>query len=134
MLSALMKTKEQPVAKTAQTSDRSPLPIRRPAVSIDETDTAYILIADMPGVAAEQVEVNIDKGVLTLRGSAAPVRPDGYEPLYREYIEAAFERRFELPAEVDIDGINATTRHGRVQLTLPKVKAVQPRRITVMAG
>jgi HSP20 family molecular chaperone IbpA len=133
-----MKPVRNALAPAERTPERmaapAPRTVRRPAVRINESDQDYRIIADMPGVALEQVEITLEQGVLTLRGTAQETRPDNAEILLREYEPAMFERAFELPAEVDRDGIQASMRHGRLTVTVPKAKAAQPRRIAVTAA
>lgn len=142
MFKSLQKTGSDAAQKTGthavvtpqrlpQAQDREDAVLRRPAMRINETDTTFELVADMPGVTAETVEVTLERGVLTLRGTAPTIRPEQSEPLWREFAAGAFERSFELPAGIDPNGITATTRHGQVRLSLAKEKAVQPRRIAV---
>jgi HSP20 family protein len=106
---------------------------RVPAVSVHETDQALLLIADMPGVSADRVEVVVHQDVLTLKGSVHPDTHEGFRQLSGEYRAASFERSFTLPAEVDSTGVTANVKLGVVTVTLPKQKAVLPRRIAVQA-
>lgn len=134
MFGSLLK----PAANTSLVPERvdaaTPGPLRRPAVRIHESDTSYDLAADMPGVPSSAVEIIIDKGVLTLRGKSLAKVPLQGESLYREYESGTFERSFELPNSIDADGIHARSLHGQVLVTLPKMKAAQPRRIPVTSG
>lgn len=124
------KTTAPPVTAAADL-DR---PRRTPAVSVRETDEAILVDADLPGVKAEQVQISVNQGVLTLHGVVTdPVRT-GFSQLHREYEPADFHRTLTLPDNVDSGAISASTRHGVVTITLPKVKAAQPRRISVTAG
>lgn len=134
MFKSLMKPTSANVV-TPERLPQEPIPapaaLRRPAVRIAEHDAAFDLVADLPGVKADAVEVTIERGVLTLRGSAASRRPDQGEQLWSEFDAGIFERSFELPAGIDADHITATTSNGQVRLTLPKQKTAQPRRIAV---
>ncbi|HEX3132651.1 MAG TPA: Hsp20/alpha crystallin family protein [Planctomycetota bacterium] len=102
-----------------------------PAVSIHETDQAIIVLADMPGVTQERVEITVANDVLTVRGTVAPDVHAGFQLLRREYEIANFERSFTLPTEIDQADVTASVTRGVVTVTLPKKKSVQPRRIAV---
>lgn len=106
---------------------------RTPAVSLRETDEAILVDADLPGVKADQVQISVNQGVLTLHGATAEHGHAGFTLLHREYEPADFHRTLNLPDNVDAGAISASTRNGVVTITLPKVKAAQPRRITVTA-
>ncbi len=137
MFKSLMKPASQSVAtpeRMPAETERQPTAMRRPVVRITENDTAFDMVADFPGVKADAVEVVVERGVLTMRGTAEAPRPDKGELIWREYDAGTFERSFELPAGIDADGITATTRNGQVRLTLPKQKEAQPRRIAVKAS
>jgi HSP20 family protein len=107
---------------------------RVPAVSVYDTDQAILLIADMPGVSSERIDVVIHQDVLTLKGTVLPDAHEGFRQLSGEYRAASFERSFTLPTEVDSAGVTANVKLGVVTVTLPKRKAVQPRRVTVQTG
>jgi|SRR5712671_4079136 len=105
-----------------------------PPVDIRETDAAYVLNVDIPGVAAEAVEITSDKGVLTIRGTRAAEaeEPNRYRRVERAY--GKFARRFTLPESANADAIAAKTAHGVLTITIPKREAVQPRRIEIAAA
>jgi len=107
---------------------------RVPAVSIHETTGAIVVIADMPGVTPDQLDITMDQDMVTLRGSVTFDTHAGFQQIHREYACAGFERSFTLPAEVDREHIEATIKHGVLTLTLPKHKSLQPRRIAVTSG
>ncbi len=109
-------------------------PRRTPAVSLRETDDAILIDADLPGVKAEQLQISVNHGVLTVHGRVAEHGRAGFTQLHREYEPADFQRTFILPDNVDAAAISANTRNGVVTITLPKVKAAQPRRIAVTTG
>ena len=69
---ALSQTQDQPVTAASNGAVAKRQPARVPAVSVRETDQAIVLVADLPGVSLDQVEITIDQDVLTLRGTVAP--------------------------------------------------------------
>lgn len=107
-------------------------PARAPAVDIHEADTAYVVVADLPGVAKEQVRIAVDGRHVTLEADApAAAAREGERLVYRERSALRFERRFTLATDVDEAGATAVLDHGVLTLTLPKKVAAGPVRINV---
>jgi HSP20 family molecular chaperone IbpA len=104
-----------------------------PRVDIYETDEETVLVADMPGVDENSVDITLENRVLTVKGYVDPVWPEGYALSYAEYRIGDFERSFTLTDAVDQAAIEATARDGVLRLRLPKAKP-ESRRITVKAG
>ncbi|MEW6296755.1 MAG: Hsp20/alpha crystallin family protein [Thermodesulfobacteriota bacterium] len=100
-----------------------------PVVDIYETPDSLVLLADMPGVSKEDLDVRIDNNVLTLRGKARHIAPG--EAIYREFELMNFFRQFELSEEVNQEKITAQLKHGVLTLRLPKVEKAEPRQIEV---
>lgn len=109
-------------------------PVFVPATDIYETEGSVVLLADMPGVDDKSVDVNLEKGVLTLRGHVEPKALEGRRLQYAEYRLGDYERSFTLSDEVDGEKINATLKHGVLRLELPKKDAAKPRKIEVKVG
>ena len=105
-----------------------------PAADIEEYVDRFELFVDLPGVAADEVDVTLEAGVLTLSGDRPIARPS--EPLARHRRERGhgrFHRRFILPESVDANGVKAHERNGVLEITIPKKAAAQPKRIKVAA-
>jgi HSP20 family molecular chaperone IbpA len=100
-----------------------------PPVDIYETPEGLVVIADVPGVTPDHVDVRVDNHILTMRGQAAHGLPG--EPTYREYELVNYFRQFELSAKVDESKIAAELKQGVLTLTLSKVAEAQPRKIAV---
>lgn len=103
-----------------------------PSVDIHEHADKFVVLADLPGVEAKDIEVTSDNGVLTLRGRRQFERRDtqkGFERLER--VSGAFLRRFTLPENVQTDQIKARHNNGVLEVTIPKVAAPEPRRVSV---
>lgn len=100
-----------------------------PAVDIYETAEGLVLMADLPGVTEENLEVRSDHNILTIWGGARPAL-DG-ELISREYELVNFFRRFEVGEEIDQSKITAEFKHGVLTLNLPKAAAAKARRIDV---
>lgn len=128
--------REEPKSPSTTTPNVNQLdrPSRTPAVAIRETEDAILIDTDLPGVKAEQLQLSVNQGVLTMHGTVAVGERAGFKLLHQEYDEADFHRSFTLPDHVDANAISAASKHGVVTITLPKVKAAQPRRIAVSAG
>lgn len=103
-----------------------------PAVDIVERETELLLLADMPGVKLEDLNVNYEHGELTIHGRVAP-RRSGEQTnfLLHEYGVGDFHRRFKLGDGLDAARIEANLHAGVLTLHLPKAKEMLPRKIKV---
>jgi HSP20 family protein len=120
----------KPPEGAERTRDR---PVYVPRVDIVETEDALEILADMPGVTRDGVEVTLEQRVLRLRGRAELPLPEGVAPLYLEYEPGDYERAFTLSEAVDPAGIEARVRNGVVRLRLPKAGPAKLQRIEVRA-
>jgi HSP20 family protein len=100
-----------------------------PAVDIFEHEDDLVVVADLPGVEKEHVDVRVEDNILTLKAAAKSSLPG--EPSYREYTLLNFFRQFELSDKVDRDQIKAQMKHGVLTISLPKREAEKPKRIAV---
>lgn len=100
-----------------------------PAVDIYETEEALTLVADMPGVSKEQLEIDVDQGVLTL--SARIEQEPQEKSLYQEFRPSGYYRQFRLLEDFDVVKADAQIRNGVLTLQLPKAEAAKPRKIAV---
>lgn len=125
---------EEPQATKPQTPADLDRARRTPIVSLRETEDAILVDADLPGVKADQLQISVDHDLLTVHGTVAERGRSGFTQLHREYEAADFHRTLTLPDNVDTGAVSASTRNGVVTITLPKVKAAQPRRIAVTTG
>ena len=92
-----------------------------PQIDLYETDTAFILEADLPGVQEQQVSVTVENGDLVLRGQRSVTRSGSHGNLhYSERSSGSFHRRVRLPASVDHTNIRAEFTSGVIRVTLPK--------------
>jgi HSP20 family protein len=101
----------------------------KPAVDIFETEEGLTLVADLPGVSQEQLEVDIVQGLLTLRGKAEGGMSG--DDLYREFTRANYYRQFQIPNEIEVSRVSAELKDGVLTLQLPKAEAAKPRRIEI---
>jgi HSP20 family protein len=109
-------------------------PTFAPRVDIYEDEKTVTLLADMPGVDENNVEIDLERNVLTIRGRSGIEYPGEAKLAYREYADADYERVFTIGQTIDRDGIEARVKDGVLRLHLPKVPEAQARRIQVTAG
>jgi HSP20 family protein len=103
-----------------------------PRVDIKEEPTRFVIVADIPGIDPKDIEIQMDKGVLSIRGERAALSSVENERYSRvERTHGAFQRRFTLPDSADAEGISATGRHGVLEISIPKKAEAAPRRIEV---
>jgi HSP20 family protein len=124
------KEKTEVVSNAEETK---PGPIFTPAVDIFETDTALILLADLPGVKAENLSIDLREGVLALSTNLDISESPEEVDVLREYQTGNYYRKFNLSDVIDQSKIEAQLNDGVLRLTLPKIEAVAPRRIEVKA-
>lgn len=105
-----------------------------PRVDIFETGDAVVLLADMPGVSEEDVDITLEKNVLSITGYVRASEREGYSLAYSEYSEGDYERTFALSDEVDRNRIEATMKDGVLKLVLPKAEEVKTRKIAVRSA
>lgn len=106
-----------------------------PAVDIIEERDRFLLRADVPGVSAADIDVSMEGGVLSVSGERhAEERKEDSGVQRIERTTGRFLRRFTLPETADAEGISAKTQNGILEVTIPKLPEIQPRRIAVKAA
>ncbi len=131
MPSQLMDAKKQEVVSQNDSEQTRSLKQYSPRTDIFESHDQLILLADMPGVKQEGIDITLEQNILTIHGKVEVPTFPGYTLAYSEYGIGDFERVFALSNEIDRDGIQATVKNGVLKLVLPKSKASMPRKITV---
>lgn len=101
-----------------------------PRVDIFENDQELMLFVELPGVRSEDIDVNFERGELTLRAKVQPRSP-GPTVLVQEYEPADFFRAFQIHEAIDGNRIDAKCKHGLLTVRLPKLGAAQPRKVNV---
>lgn len=105
--------------------------IYTPAADIFENENSITLLADMPGVKANDLEIDLRDNILTLRGRVSAPEREGETEVLREYRAGTFFRQFTLSETIDQARIDAKLTDGVLRLELPKVERAKPRQITV---
>lgn len=112
----------------------TPGPVFTPAVDIFETEKEITLLADLPGVKADGLKIDLRDSTLTLIGEVAPFEGAEEDDILIEYEVGRYYRQFSLSEAIDQNKIEATLKDGVLRLLLPKVEAAVPKKITVKAG
>jgi HSP20 family protein len=128
-----LKAKEKAEVSTPAEQIR-PGPIFNPAMDIFETDQEITVLADMPGVKAQDLAIDLRENTLTFSGTVESPEGEREEELLREYRTGNYYRQFTLSEVIDQSRIEAALKEGVLRLTLPKVEAAAPRTIPVKTG
>jgi len=116
------------------TADQDAQRAALPAVDVFEDNAGITLLADMPGVPREQLDIKVEGEELLIEGGVQPRTPDGLEAIYAEVRAPRYRRSFTLSRELDTTRIEANLKDGVLSLRIPKQAHAQPRKITVTAG
>jgi len=105
-----------------------------PAVDIYETNDSVVLVADMPGVDENSLDVSLEKNVLTIYGRVEPQVPAGHSLAYSEYRIGDYQRSFTISNAIDWEHIEGTVKNGVLCLTLPKSGPATTKKINVKSA
>jgi HSP20 family molecular chaperone IbpA len=105
-----------------------------PRADIYETNNDIIVLADIPGANEKNVDITLEKNVLTITAYIDPIRSGEYEIAYAEYEEGDYQRTFRLSDEIDRDKIEASVSNGVLHLRLPKSPEAAAWKITVKSS
>ena len=103
-----------------------------PPVDIQETEEAYRLTAELPGLTKDDINITLENNVLRLTGERKfekDVKEDGYHRVERTY--GTFARAFTLPSQVNHDKVEAAFENGLLTITVPKAEQAKPRKIAI---
>lgn len=133
MSSALLETKKTDTAPQAElespnSADRKSFV---PRADIYESSQQIVVLADMPGVKQDNIDITLEQNILTIYGRVDASEVAGYTKTYTEYGVGDYRRVFSLSNEIDREGIQATVKNGVLKLVLPKSKRALPRKIEV---
>ena len=104
-----------------------------PQTDIHESEDALFVTMDMPGVRKDNVDIQLEKNILSVTGRIDFSNYADLKPIYTEYNVGNYSRSFTLSGQIDKDRISASMADGVLALHLPKVEALKPRKITVQA-
>jgi HSP20 family molecular chaperone IbpA len=105
-----------------------------PAVDIFENPTTITVLADMPGVAAKNLSIDLNEGVLTITGHVDAPEGDSEQDVLTEYRLGTYQRKFTLSESIDQARIQAKLSDGVLRLELPKVEKAKMRKIEVKSA
>lgn len=127
----------QAKSKTAVTRPAEatrPGPVFSATVDIFENEKELVLLADMPGVDAKDLSIDLNDNVLTVSGDVDPPEGKDEVDLLREYRTGKYFRQFTVSEVIDQAKIGAELKDGVLRVNMPKIEAAKPRKITVKAG
>ena len=127
----MVKDKQEVTGPAEQTR---PGLIFTPDVDIFESETELTLLADIPGVKAEDLNIDLRENTLTLTGEVAAAQGPDEEEILTEFETGKYFRQFSLSEVIDQSKIDAQLNDGVLRLTLPKVEKAAPRKIVVKTG
>jgi len=113
---------------------QEPDTVLRPSVDISEDAEGITLVADMPGVSNDRLDLHVENDTLLLEGEARLDMPEGMEALYADIRSTRYRRSFTLSKELDVEGIEAHLSDGVLSVRVPRRAEVQPRKIEVNVG
>lgn len=103
-----------------------------PVVDISETDDNYVVTAELPGLSKDDVKINFQDGILSLRGEKRQEKEEKRKNYHRvERSFGAFERSFRVPSRVMVDKIDAKFKDGVLHLSMPKAEEARPKEIPI---
>jgi HSP20 family protein len=105
-----------------------------PRVDIKEESNRFLIFADIPGVDPKEIEVHMEKGILSIKGERkSETKEEGDNFTRVERSRGVFYRRFALPDSADPEKITAAGKHGVLEITIPKKPETTPRRISIVS-
>jgi HSP20 family protein len=129
----VQETEKREVAETNAERTRDRLAFV-PRADIYETDDEIVVVADMPGVDENTVDIALENNVLTINGYVEMEQPEGYSLAYAEYRVGDYQRALSLSDQIDQEGIEATVKDGVLRLHLPKITEARVKTIAIKAG
>jgi HSP20 family molecular chaperone IbpA len=109
-------------------------PFLVPQVDVVEDSSGITLLADLPGVKKDGLDIKVDGQTLSLEGTVALDAPQPFDAVFAEVRASRYRRSFTLSNELDSAAIDAQLKDGVLRLRIPKVAEAQPRRIEVRVG
>ena len=122
-----MSDNKQALQTARETDTRAVLP----RVDVFEDASGITLLADLPGVPRDKLELKVEGDTLLLEGAVQPQTPEGLEAVYAEVRIPRFRRSFTLSRELDTQRIDANLKDGVLQISVARHESAQPKRISV---
>ena len=120
---------------TQQSSGRAATTAWAPALDISERKDAYLVTVELPGLKAEDLDITMEDGLLTIQGERQLASESSEQQFHRvERRYGGFRRSITLPAHVMAEGIQASCEDGVLQILVPKAEEATPKRIQVRPG
>lgn len=129
-----LQTQKQEVQAAEGVERTRAMRVYVPRVDIYSEEDGVVILVEMPGVDENDLDINLEKKVLTISGYVSPEEPEGYDLTYSEYNIGDYQRSFTLPDEIDTDNIEASISNGVLKMSLRRAPEAQARKITVKAG
>jgi HSP20 family molecular chaperone IbpA len=131
-----MNTSKEITKRDVKPQQRRELPQRsiRPDVDIFEDEMGITLMADLPGVKNDGLDIQVDKETLTIDGKAEIDMPEAMQALYADVRATRYQRSFSLSSELDGDKAEASLKDGVLSLWIPKREQYRPRKIEIRNG
>jgi len=106
-----------------------------PAVDVSETDNEFVVRAELPGMSHEDIDINVQDNILTLKGEKQQEKNEEGENFHRlERSYGSFSRSFTLPTGVNPEDIKANFKDGILEVSMPKAEEAKPKKIAITAG
>lgn len=128
----LAHREKEPIERSSGEPTRSGI-FYSPSVDIFQTDDAITLMADLPGVSKDDLDIDLKDSVLTITGSVGDTE-DRPRTVYREYGIGGYMRRFTLSDKIDQARISADLKDGVLTVVLPKAESLKPRKVKISAA
>jgi len=119
---------------SSEVKDEDYKPVWRPRMEVIEGENDYRLLADLPGLDKDEVEITIEKNVLSISGERVKQEAGDGESIHmNERVYGKFSRSFNLRDTVNTDNVQASFKNGVLSITLPKVEAAKPTKVEIQA-
>jgi HSP20 family molecular chaperone IbpA len=104
-----------------------------PNTAVRQDKDGFLLVAELPGVDDQSLQVTVEDGVLLIEADNAVASPEGYTLALREISPVTYKASFELPDRVEAAGVKASLKNGLLRVRLPVSEAKKPKRIAIAA-
>lgn len=127
-------SKDMTQGQEASRQEQNALPSIRPATDILEKEDGFHIYMDLPGVAKEDLEIDLNENELKVRATAKGLKREGAKEAHMEFAPVEYVRSFTISDEVDRGRIDANLEKGVLELHLPKTEKAKPKRIDITTG